>query len=466
MRRIVIMRGFQLAQTLLMVLTALGVLALPAAPAGAGAAAAAPPKVKVAVLPFAPTATETTEGLGIALAQAMRESLGQLRGVRVAEVGPLLAAVSRRNVSLSDQVPEATLVELGRDLQVRALVAGTYAVDGDTLTVQLRFVDLAGKAAAPVSEEHTGPLAGLEAGQVKLARKVLAALGVKESEHDARRLQALQARAPAPLAAYVPYARARWQQGLGSREAHEQALTLLGQALEADQNFAPAHFAQGVSLYATNNRWKASSAIRKAIQLDPTYAEAYRWLGDLLVGSPRRLYDQAIQAYVKALEQSPDMAEAYVGLGDARQAKGQFDEALQEYKKALAIEPENARVHFGMGKIYYQEKQQYHEAVAEYQKAIKLEPAFTEAHMSLGELYEEKGLYTDAIARYRHVLSAEPSHPGATFGLARAYESVDPGQAITHWERYIELASSLPAEKEWLDIARKHLNKLRRETGK
>jgi tetratricopeptide (TPR) repeat protein len=328
--------------------------------------------------------------------------------------------------------------------------------------VQAQVLDVAGKGAVS-AEEQSAPLTGLEAAQVKLSRRLLGMLGVRETEHDARRLQALLAQPAVPLAAYTAYARARWQQALGTREGHEQALLLLGKALEADQNFARAHFAQGISLVATNNRWKASSAFRKALQLDPTFAEAYRWLGDLLVRSPRRLYDQAIQAYEKALQQSPDMAEAYVGLGEARQAKGQFDEALQDYRKALAIEPENARVHFGMGKIYYQEKQQYHEAVAEYQRAIQLEPGFVEAHMSLGDLYEEKGLYPEAIARYQEVLAIEPSHPGATFGLARTYESVDPQRAIVHWEKYIELANELPGEKEWVDIARKHLNKLRRE---
>jgi tetratricopeptide (TPR) repeat protein len=160
------------------------------------------------------------------------------------------------------------------------------------------------------------------------------------------------------------------------------------------------------------------------------------------------------------------MAEAYVGLGDAKQAKGQFDESLQEYRKALQLEPENARVHFGMGKIYYQEKQQYHEAVAEYEQAVRIDPRFLEAHMSLGELYEEKGLNDQAIARYRQVLTLDPRHPGATFALARALESVNREQAIQQWERYLALASDLPSEKEWVDIAQKHLNKLRREGGK
>jgi tetratricopeptide (TPR) repeat protein len=101
--------------------------------------------------------------------------------------------------------------------------------------------------------------------------------------------------------------------------------------------------------------------------------------------------------------------------------------------------------------------------VAAYEKAIQLDPGFLDAHLSLGEIYEEKGLYQEAIGRYSHVLSVDPRHPGATYGLALAYEKVDTKKAIEQWERYIDLASTLPSEKEWVDIARKHLNKLKRE---
>jgi len=182
----------------------------------------------------------------------------------------------------------------------------------------------------------------------------------------------------------------------------------------------------------------------------------------MLVSSPRRPYDQAIQSYATALEIWPDYVEARVGLGDARQAKGEFDEAIEEYKKAIALEPENARVHYGMGKIYYNEKQLYHEAVAEYQQAIALDPRLIDGYLSLGEMYEEKGLYKEAVASYDHVLAMEPKHPGAMYGLALSYEKLDVNKAKQQWERYLELAASLPSEKDWTDIARKHLEKLQR----
>jgi hypothetical protein len=48
------------------------------------------------------------------------------------------------------------------------------------------------------------------------------------------------------------------------------------------------------------------------------------------------------------------------------------------------------------------------------------------------------------------------------YGLALAYEKVDVKQAIAQWERYIEVATNLPSEKDWVDIAKKHLGKLQR----
>lgn len=420
------------------------------------------PKVPLAVVPFTGPAAGVPEGFGEALSEAIRHGLRQVRGVRVVESDAVVGAGQRQNVSLADVLSSEAAVRLARDLQVQGLLAGTYTLDGETLRVQAKVADTRGAGQGVLGEEVAGPLDDFLASQGQIARQLLRHFQVELSPHDERRLQAAFAKHTSSLEAYALYGQAMWQQGLRTKEGHEQAVTLFGKALEADQNFSLAHFGLGVSLFATNNRWKASGEFRKTIQIDPTFAEAYKWLGDLLVNSPRRLYDQAIQAYLKAGELSPDNAEAFVGLGDARQAKGQYDEAIAEYRKALQLEPENARVHFGLGKIYYNEKQLYHEAVAEYERAIQLDPKFVEAHLSLGEIYEEKGLYQDAITRYGQVLSLDPRHPGATYGLALAYEKVDPKRAIEQWERYIELASALPSEKEWVDIAKKHLNKLRR----
>jgi tetratricopeptide (TPR) repeat protein len=432
-------------------------------PVAAGQVApAVRPKVRVAVLPFTGPAGGLPEEFGHALGQAAHYGLEQVRDAQAIDAGPIETAALRLGLSLGGRLSDDDLLRLGKAVQARGLVVGAFALDGETLVVRTRLADLGPTPQVLAGEETRVPTADFLKPAEGAVRRVLQQLSVRTTEHDLRRLEAAFGPQTASLEAYVLYGRAVWQQGRGTKEAHERAVVLLTRAVELDQNFVLGRVALGVSLYATANRWKASGEFRKAIQLNDNFAEAHKLLGDMLVTSPRRLYDQAIASYRKALELWPDYAEARVGLGDSYQAKGQFDEAIGEYQKALALEPNNARVHLGMGKIYYNEKQLYHEAVAEYQKAMILDPTLLEVHLNLGELYEEKGLYDEAIARYRYVLSLEPKHPMATYGLAVAYEKVDVPKAIAQWESYIELAGSLPSEKEWVEIARRHLNKLQR----
>jgi tetratricopeptide (TPR) repeat protein len=209
------------------------------------------------------------------------------------------------------------------------------------------------------------------------------------------------------------------------------------------------------------NRWKAAAQYRAATQLDATQPEPYKALGDSFLIQPRRLYDQAIEAYAKAIELRPFFADAHVGLGDARAAKGDTDGAIKAYQQALVYNAVNPRVHLSLGKIYFSEKGLYYESVNAYKKAIDLDPASVDARMGLGEVYEDKGLWKEAADEYRRVIELDGKHTGAMYNLAIVYEKTDPREAIAQWERYIALASQLPAEKDWVDVARQHLRKLK-----
>ena len=84
--------------------------------------------------------------------------------------------------------------------------------------------------------------------------------------------------------------------------------------------------------------------------------------------------------------------------------------------------------------------------------------------MGLGEVYEDKGLYQEAIREYRKGVELDSQHTGGLYNLALVYEKVDPREAIAHWERYIQVAAPLPSEKDWVDVARQHLKKLKTQT--
>jgi tetratricopeptide (TPR) repeat protein len=249
--------------------------------------------------------------------------------------------------------------------------------------------------------------------------------------------------------------------GKGGQEANETAVDLLSRAIEADANFVVAQYTLGAVHQTLGNRWKAAAQFRASTQLDPTYPEPYKALGDLFLAAPRRLFDQAVEAYQKAIDLRPFYADAHVGLGDARAAKGDIDQAIGSYQKALTFNTVNPRVYMSLGKIYYSEKGLYYESVQAYKRAIDLDGQSVEARMGLGEVYEDKGLYKEAVEEYRKVIELDAKHTGAMYNLAMVYEKTDPKEAIAQWERYIALASQLPNEKDWVDVARQHLRKLK-----
>jgi len=263
------------------------------------------------------------------------------------------------------------------------------------------------------------------------------------------------------LRAFELFARGALALQRGTQDGNETAVDLLARAIEADPNFVVAHYTLGAVHQALGNRWKAAAQFRASTQLDAAYPEPFKALGDLFLAAPRRLFDQAVEAYNKAIELRPFYADAHVGLGDARAAKGETDAAIAAYQKALVFNPVNPKVYLSLGKIYYSEKGLYYESVNAYKKAIELDAQLVEARMGLGEVYEEKGLYKEAVDEYKRVIEVDNAHTGALYNMALVYEKIDPKEAITHWERYIQLASPLQSEKDWVDVARQHLRKLK-----
>jgi superkiller protein 3 len=357
---------------------------------------------------------------------------------------------------------EPVVVQAARTLRADAAVFGRITRAGGELVVQPRLVEIKAGPVDPVALEPVSVSEGeLLSRLAPLAIAYARTLKVPLTDAEARRMEKA-AQATRSLKAFELYSRAAVATALRpGQEGNEQAVDLLSRAIEADPNFVVAQYTLGRVHQSLGNRWKAAAQFRASTQLDAAYPEPYKALGDLFMAAPRRLFDQAVEAYNKAIELRPFYADAYVGLGDAKAAKSDVDGAVAAYTKALAYNPVNPRVHMSLGKIYYAEKGLYYESVTAYKKAIELDPNSVEARMGLGEVYEDKGLYKEAIDEYRRVIELDGKHTGAMYNLALVYESVDPRESIVQWERYIALASQLPSEKDWVDVARQHLKKLK-----
>jgi tetratricopeptide (TPR) repeat protein/TolB-like protein len=352
-------------------------------------------------------------------------------------------------------------VQAARELRADVAVFGDVQRNGASYVVHSRYALLHGGVGEAVFlEELVVPEGDLLKRLATLPVQYLRALKVSLTEDEAARLEA--AAFPTSSArAFHLYVNGRVAMLKGTQDGYEAAGDLLARAIDIDSTFVVAQYSLGLVHQALGNRWKAAAQFRASTQLDPRYPEPYKALGDLFLAAPRRLYDQAVEAYGKAIELRPFYADAFVGLGDAKAARGDVDGAITAYQKALVHNPLNPRMYASLGKIYFAEKGLYYEAVTAYKKSVDLDPSFLEAHLGLGDVYEDKGLYKEAIAEYQKAVELDDKHPGARYNLASVYEKVNPKEAIALWEQYIALAAPLPSEKDWVDVARQHLRKLK-----
>ena len=410
----------------------------------------------VVIVPFDATALEREE-------QWMGEGVSQILALGLAQ-HPAFVQIERsrlRAAGRPDAWSDTAVVQAARAVRADVALFGRLERRGTDLTVLPRLLEVkAGSDNIVNLEPVTAPAGELFGRLGALPVTYARTLRVTLTDAEAARIEKAARPSRVPRA-FELFARGQIAAMRGDQEGNEAAVDLLSRAIEADPSFVVAHYTLGAVHASLGNRWKAAAQFRASTQADASYPEPYKALGDLFLSQPRRLYDQAIEGYSKAIELRPFFADAYVGLGDAKAAKSDVDGAIAAYQKALVYNPVNPRVHMSLGKIYYGEKGLYYEAVTAYKRAIDLDGQSVDARMGLGEVYEEKGLYKEAIEEYRRVIEIDTKHTGAMYNLALVYEKVDPKAAIAQWERYIEVASPLATEKDWVDVARQHLRKLK-----
>jgi tetratricopeptide (TPR) repeat protein len=156
-----------------------------------------------------------------------------------------------------------------------------------------------------------------------------------------------------------------------------------------------------------SDRGAAIAACKHAIQLRPSYAEAHKNLADLyrdqgnlfwsIPGNDlaRQHFEDAAAEYRKAVESDPTYADAFTGLGDMLYKTADYAGAITELNKAIKIDPASYNAYRWLGYSKYQLKN-YDEAIAAFQRAGEIRPDFVDAAYGLWLSEREKGNMADA----------------------------------------------------------------------
>ncbi|MEG4282784.1 tetratricopeptide repeat protein [Microcoleus sp. A006_D1] len=92
------------------------------------------------------------------------------------------------------------------------------------------------------------------------------------------------------------------------------------------------YFQEGINLAAQQNTASAESAFRRAIQIDPNFAEAYANLGSLLANQNKLA--EAIPNFQTAIRLKPNVPEFHYMFAQVLYAQNKMSEAVESVKKA------------------------------------------------------------------------------------------------------------------------------------
>jgi tetratricopeptide (TPR) repeat protein len=158
------------------------------------------------------------------------------------------------------------------------------------------------------------------------------------------------------------------------------------------------------------------ASLRQAAEVEPQNPLYRNAVGAVLLNVGR--FPDAQVEFQKAVELDPTYADAFHNLGSAYAEQGKWDEAIGAYKKALAqtiyASPENTYNNLGYA---YWALDRRKDAEDAFRAALQLEPRLVPSHFWLGVLLQKEGRGDEAKA---HLRAARDLAPASMLGRRAA----------------------------------------------
>lgn len=180
----------------------------------------------------------------------------------------------------------------------------------------------------------------------------------------------------------------------------DQAISIAEGAVRLDDHLALTHVALGLLRSDAGDHEEAEQSLRRALQLDPSSARAWRGLGESYRRQGR--FDRAFEAYGEAIRLRPDDAELQSQLGMAYYRAGRYDEAESAIDRSLELGGETASAYRDLSAIYYMQGRLV-DAAAVLQRAITIHPEHS-LYSNLGTVLFAQGLYPPAAQAFEKAL--------------------------------------------------------------
>ena len=389
----------------------------------------------VAVMPFVNASNDpNSEYLSDGITESLINNLSQL---------PNLTVMARSSVFRykgRDVDPQT----VAKDLKVQALVTGRIVEHGDQLIISSELID-ARTNRNLWGDQYDRKLSDALAVQQEITSAISAKLRQRLSGDT--KAQVTKGGTSDPEA-YQAYLKGLYYWERRTPETLDKAKDYFNQAIQKDPGYALAYV--GLANYyvavpdyspipESEAAPKAKAAAQKALEIDPSSADAHA----ALAGSLWSLFDfSAAEAeFRRALELNPNLANAHHWYGLFLSWETRHPEAISHLRRAVELDPLNLQYQCNLGQVLANSGQT-DAAIEQLKKALEMDPNFNYAHVELSQIYRDTGQYDLAIEEWKKfaALSNDAEEQAIATDSAKVYAKSGIKPAIA---REIEMRKDL-----------------------
>jgi TolB-like protein/DNA-binding winged helix-turn-helix (wHTH) protein/tetratricopeptide (TPR) repeat protein len=419
-------------------------------------ARATPVRIRsIAVLPLENLSGDPAqEYFADGMTDALVTDLAQIRSLRV---------ISRTSV-MRYKGTRKPLVDIAKELNVDGVIEGAVVRSAERVRVDAQLIQAATDRHlwASTYERNLGDLVGL---QNEIAQTIAHAIQVQLTPQEKLQIAHTQSVDPQAYEFYVKgrYFCDKWtnssarksieyfQQAiqrdanyalayagmadayiertdLSPQEQFSNAKAMARLALRMDDDLAEAHTALAFSMFAYDWDWAgAEREFQRAIALNPNYAMAHQWYGQLQKAMGRPNW----AAEVRRAHELDPLSLIIAGIGQYIY-RGQYDSAIENVRRRLELDPEFAEAHFELGRVYAR-KRMYRESISEFHKAFDLSGGESQYLGDLGYAYALSGNKIEAMKSLKQLEQASKHTYVSPYQIALVYVGLGEKEVAFDW---------------------------------
>lgn len=359
----------------------------------------------IAVLPFEnKSGNADSEYLSDGLAESLIYRLSQLPNLKVSPTSSVMRYKGK----------ETDATKIGNELGVIAVMSGRMVQRGDNLTVSVELVDVENNRLI-WGEQYERKMSELLATQREIATEIANKLQLKLSGADTK---GLTKRYTDNDEAYQLYLKGRYHFSKRTKDDILKSVEYFQHAIRLDPNYAMAYAGladsyNGMTAYPYLSPKEAvpqaKAAAKRALEIDPTLAEAHTALANSLACFDWN-WPEAEREFKRAIELNPNDSGARWRYGMFfLMLLGRSEEAIAEGKRAVELEPLNLNHGANLSGIYFHARQN-DRAYDQAKQVFDLDPNFIVGRWALSQASIMKGMYSEAIALNEQSLQTDPTN--------------------------------------------------------